>query len=225
MRIRAIILVCLAVFLPKDGTARAVQATPGPQVTAADAVWQFNSEPILFAGLIYYPTRETRFFDPMLMTQIGVFRGVPIYADVTLQPYSVVYVPVGRGLMRAWEINPRRDVGVASDRGAGESSTAVGTGGSAIPPTMPMTSPVDVPRPARTHIESIPPPVGPNGIWLEFDGRRWYSDGPALVFSPDRFTKIGEYRGFEVYRETRGASPAIWVEVVKNGPVAPYTTR
>ena len=37
------------------------------------------------------------------MMQQGVYQGVPIYADVTLQPFSVVYVPITRSTMRAYE--------------------------------------------------------------------------------------------------------------------------
>jgi hypothetical protein len=37
--------------------------------------------------------------------------------------------------------------------------------------------------------------------------------------------KIGKHRGFAVYREARQNSPdEIWLEVVRDGPVAPYTT-
>src|SRR5581483_8361142 len=96
-----------AVLLPISGSAQVVQTgTPAPPATAEYADWQFNSEPLLVNGLIYYPTRESRFFDAQIMVQTGVYRSVPIYADVTKQPFSVVYVPIGRGLMRAYEVNP-----------------------------------------------------------------------------------------------------------------------
>jgi hypothetical protein len=227
MRALAVFVAFVALALPKTGNAQlSPGGTPPPQVTASDAAWQFNSEPMLFAGLVFYPTRETRFFDPMTMTQVGVYRGVPIYADVTKQPYSVTYVPIGRGLMRAYEINPRRDIAADStaSRGAG---VPVATSGAAIPPPMPMSTVAAPPAaPAFTHVESIPAPRSNDGVWLEYDGRRWYSDGPAAVFSPERFAKIGEYRGFAVYRDRLREAPGeIWVEVVQDGPVAPYTTR
>jgi hypothetical protein len=86
----------------------------------------------------------------------------------------------------------------------------------------------DVPRPNRTRIEIIPAvtPSGPNGVWLQFNGARWYADGAAVPFSPDRFEPIGEYHGFAVYRDKQGRKTnEIWVSVVKNGAVAPYTRR
>ena len=85
---------------------------------------------------------------------------------------------------------------------------------------------VDRPRPSRTRIEMIPRPKSePQGVCLEFKGSRWYLDGSAVAFSPDRFEPIGEYRGFPVYRDKRGRADEIWVSVVKDGPVAPYARR
>src|SRR5262245_30353193 len=77
--------------------------TPPPPVTAQYAEWQVNSEPIIVNSLVYYPTRETRFFDGEIMAQVGVYRSVPVYADVTLEAHSVIYVPVGRNLVRGYE--------------------------------------------------------------------------------------------------------------------------
>ena len=37
--------------------------------------------------------------------------------------------------------------------------------------------------------------------------------------------KVGEYRGFPVYRETAGKHDEIWVQVVTGGPLAPYERR
>jgi hypothetical protein len=224
MGIRAAILLLLSVALPTGGNAQTDAGSRVMQPNASAAEWQVNSEPLMFAGLIFYPTRETRFFDPMVMTQVGAFQGAPLYADVTQQPYTVVYVPVGRGLMRAYEINPRRDLAATTNAVERERLNAVGTGGAAIPPPAPMVS-AAAPAPEPTHVQSIPPPSGNDGVWIDYEGKRWYSDGPAAVFAPDRFTKIGDYRGFGVYRATSGGSDEIWIEVVKDGPLAPYARR
>jgi hypothetical protein len=37
------------------------------------------------------------------MAPIGVDEGVPIYADTTLEPWSIIYLSVGRERMRAYE--------------------------------------------------------------------------------------------------------------------------
>jgi hypothetical protein len=89
-------LLLTAVLFPTVGNAQVGQfRTHPPVVSAAGAEWQINSETMPFAGLVYYPTREIREFDGQVMVQIGVYQGVPIYADLTLEPYSLVYVPLG----------------------------------------------------------------------------------------------------------------------------------
>ena len=62
-------------------------------------------------------------------------------------------------------------------------------------------------------------------MWLEFNGARWFSDGDAVVYSPDRFTAIGTHHGFTVYRERNGSTNEIWVPSVNDGPIAPYKRR
>ena len=52
----------VAVVLPKTGNAQLPRTSP-PEVTAAAADWQVNSDPLLIGGLVYYPTRGFRFFE------------------------------------------------------------------------------------------------------------------------------------------------------------------
>jgi len=93
-----------------------------------------------------------------------------------------------------------------------------------VPPAAGST--VVTPRPRRTTIETIPRPrTGNRGVWLDFVGQRWYSAGTSSSYSPDRFTKVGEYRGFPVYVEKSGKMDTIWVQVVNGGPLAPYAKR
>jgi hypothetical protein len=105
MRARATVLfLSVAVLFPTVGNAQVYQfRSPPPEVTAAGAVWQVNSVPIIVDGLVYYPTRGFRMFDGQVMAQVGLFEGVPVYADTTIEPGSVVYVPVGRDRMREYE--------------------------------------------------------------------------------------------------------------------------
>jgi hypothetical protein len=101
---------------------------------------------------------------------------------------------------------------------------AVGTGGSVtMPPSAPTTTPnTSAVRPQRTRVESIPRPTGSRGVWLDYNGARWYSAGASVPFEASRFVQIGEYRGFPVYRDNTGPKDQIWIMVVKDGPVAPY---
>ena len=268
-----LLFLCLsvAVLFPKTGNAQAFSVrTPPPEVTAAAADWQINSDPIVVTGLVFYPTRGFRMFDGQVMAQIAVFDRVPVYADATLEPYSVVYVPVGRDRMREYERRRDRElasttgsrapsfpVAVATDRaprepapGTTSMSGAVGTTGvvatgeasangvSGTPGAVGTTGAIALPNPTsaigttyspdrgrRSLIQSIQAPGAINGVWLEFNGARWYLDGPAATFSPDRFEPVGEYRGFPVYRDKSGKKNEIWISVVKDGPVAPYAKR
>jgi hypothetical protein len=232
-------LLLTAVLFPTVGNAQVGQfRTHPPVVSAAGAEWQINSETMPFAGLVYYPTREIREFDGQVMVQIGVYQGVPIYADLTLEPYSLVYVPLGPDRVRMYE--RKRDHELAGTTGSRAPSfpvespsvepaperVVVSTVGSVTPIPVPVAETAPSPeRTRRTRIESIPAPRGNNGIWLQFDGRRWYSAGAATSFSPDRFTPVGAYQGFPVYRDRNSAKDEIWVAMVKDGPLAPYALR
>ena len=253
---------CSALLVPKVSNAQAyAYGTPPPEVTAAAAEWQARGEPIVVNGLIYFPTRAFRLFDAGVMAQTGIYEGVPVYSDVTLEPFSIVYVPVSASNMRMYErrrqgalagtsgsrtpsfpvdiasptvlanaqranaiaaIANARNQAAAISEGPVPGQPAVGTGGGNVSP-----STIDRPRDRPTRIESIPrpTPVLPQGVWLEFKGSRWYLDGSSVPFSPERFERIGEYRGFPVYRDTRGGADDIWVSVVKGGRVAPYAKR
>jgi len=257
------VVLSMVLMSPKVTDAQAYAfGSPTPEVTAGTAEWQARNQPIVVAGLVYFPTREFRIFDPAVMVQNGVYEGVPVYADVTLQPFSIVYVPVTRTNMRAYERKrdgelagtvgsrtPSFPVEIASstvreqnDRaaraaviaaatGTSGAAGAVGTTGTiatAQPaPTAEAVASAERSRPQRTIVQMIPTPrrASTNGVWLEFNGARWYAAGAAVPFSINRFEPVGSYRGFPVYREKAGNTDAIWVSVVKDGPVAPYMRR
>jgi hypothetical protein len=232
----------VAVLLPNVGSAQVYQfRTPPPDVSAAAAPWQINSEPVMVGGLTYYPTRGFRLFDGQVMAQAGMFEGVPVYADMTIEPYSELYVPLGNGRMRVYE--RRRDRELAGTTGSHVptfpvaspsvpppaerlvgTEGAIGTGGSTVPRAVSDSTVLSIrPRPRRTSIiTAVPHTDAASGVWLDFNGARWYSDGPAVSFSPDRFVPMGEYQGFPVYREKGGSGDDIWVSVVKDGPLAPF---
>ena len=240
MRVRtAGVVLFVAMAMPKVGMAQVYGfRTQPPQVTAASAPWQIGSEPIVLDGLVYQPTAFARPFDGGVMMQIGVYDNVPIYADATLEPFSVVYVPVARGAMRQYE--RVREGAIAGTQGSrapafpvqpvsGLPAATTGTlsGGSTPLVSSTASAPgtvVTVITP--THVESIPRPRSTDGVWIRYEGSKWYSHGEAALYSPERFVRIGTYRGFPVYRERRdGRKDEIWVAVVEDGPVAPYSKR
>jgi hypothetical protein len=232
--------VLIAGFLPAVGEAQAFQfRSPVPEVTAATAAWQASSEPIMVQGLIYLPTRDYRMFDGQVMAQIGVYQGVPVYADTTLEPYSLVYVPVGAQRMRTYErVRDRELAGTTGSRTPtfpvrspsvqGGEARVVGTAGTIVPSAVGPMEIIAAPNtvlPTRTSVESIPRPDATNGIWVSFNGSRYYAAGAAVPFSPDRLTLVGQYEGFPVYRDRNGNPNQIWIAVVNGGPVAPYVKK
>jgi hypothetical protein len=78
-----------------------------PIVTAENEGWYDRGAPIQFAGDTYEQGGAARFFNSDSMVRAGSFVGIPLYVDTTEEPYSIVYVPIGRGLMQPYE-RPRR---------------------------------------------------------------------------------------------------------------------
>ena len=233
----------VAVLLPNIGNAEGAQfRTPSPDVSAAAAEWQIGGAPVIVGGLTFYPTRGFRLFDGQVMAQTGIFEGVPVYSDTTIEPYSEIYVPVGSGRMRVYERRRERELAGTTgshaptfpvespsvpvrERTSGTPG-AVGTSGSFVPRVA--SDSAVMPERARsrrtTVLTAVPPSSVGSGVWLEFNGARWYASGPAVSFSPDRFEPTGEYRGFPVYRD-KNDNNHIWVSVVQDGPLAPYAKR
>jgi len=195
---------------------------PNPDAVAATAEWQINNEPIVAQGLTYYPTRETRMFDGQVMSQIDVYNGVPVYADVSISPFTLAYVPLTPTRMRTYERGPDGERRFISGRGRAD--LAVGTSGVEIFEPVIIEAPLEVASapPTPTGMESIPRPRGTTGIWIEFEGARWYHDGAAQSYTPERFARAGDYHGFPVYREKGRAADRIWIATVTSGPLAPY---
>lgn len=245
------LVLSMAVLLPNVGTAQVfVRPNPYPEVTAASALWQVRGDPVFHAGSFYYPTGPSVYFDGNVMMRTDTFQGVPIYEDSTIEPYSVVYVPIGGNVVRPYE--RRREGELAGTVGSrapsfpiqltGEVSVEaarLGLTGFALPP--PTFPPVVLPEAAQplgatgVIVSPLPPaPVRPIRrastpavlqVWVPFDGVRWYSAGSAVPYSPDRFIEVGQYHGFPVYRDKNRRSDEIFIPSVIDGPVAPYVKR
>lgn len=105
------VVLLAALFAASDAGAQAShQPTPAPIVTGENTPWYLAGEPITFAGNIYYPAGPQVFFNRYEMVRSGFYEGVPLYTRTTLEPYSVVFVPVGGGLMQPYERRRAGDV-------------------------------------------------------------------------------------------------------------------
>jgi hypothetical protein len=278
------VFLCVAVLMPKLSTAQVYRApTASPNITATGTSWYGSGYPIFYAGNYYYPTGPSVFFDGNVMNRTGNYNGVPLYEDATLEPYGIVYVPIGNNLMRPYERRREGElVGTVGSRTPSfpiqrdsEYSAAAGITGITVPPLLgapgapePLVMPeaIRVPVPVPTQLVATlpddirvtgaidvriiqpeqpappgtaaarpgtrrsaspvaPPPRTNEGVWIDFQGARYYSSGPSVIYDAARFQNLGDYRGFAVYRETRGAGDRIYVAVLPDGPLAPFTKR
>jgi hypothetical protein len=93
---------------------------------------------------------------------------------------------------------------------------------------------VVTPEPIATTGTAAPYPLGPlasarkpeglNGIYIDYRDRRWMLSGSAVELDTTQFTRIGDYRGFPVYRKG-GDERTIYVTVAHSARelLAPYS--
>ena len=98
------VVLALMLMVTAPASAQVVsRPTDPPIVTAENDSWYRLREPLQFSGDSYYPAGATVFFDGNTMVRTGHYNGVPLYADTTLEPYSIVYVPIGNGRLQPYE--------------------------------------------------------------------------------------------------------------------------
>jgi hypothetical protein len=99
----------LAAMTPADAQLQ-LRPTDPPRVTATNESWYVQREPIDLGGELYFRAGPSVFFDGNVMARIGHYNGVPIYMDTTIEPYSVILVPILRGQMQQYERRRRGDL-------------------------------------------------------------------------------------------------------------------
>ncbi len=119
--------------------------TPPPVVTANNETWFLAGDPLTFEGSYYYPTGPQVFFDGNRMVRTGAYRGVPLYADTTLEPYSKVFVPLSGGLLQPYERKRAGDI--AGTTGSRAPSFPVSTSGEVSPAEPAPVASVQAPAP------------------------------------------------------------------------------
>ncbi len=191
------------------------EPTPLPQTSAVDRTWYRDGDPVPFAGDLYYRTGPTVYFNGNTMVPTGVYDGVTLYADATLEPYSIVFMPVGGKLLQPYV--PLRDdyltgrIGnpASYDTQGGDQPPAPPQGGvrrrfplrdrrTGLPP-QPM-APVEEEN--GMLVETARKPVDNRGIWVMFQGYRWEHAGDAVVLDPAKLTSVGDYSGAPVYADS-----------------------
>lgn len=142
--------------------------TDPPLVTAANESWYQLREPVQFAGDIYLPAGATVFFDRNTMVRTGHYNGVPLYADTTLEPFSIVYVPISRGLMQPYERRRQGDMAGTTASRTPSYPVRMGTVAGVLPQTaiapsaVPLTiGAISAFSPEPSAIEPMTAPVAP----------------------------------------------------------------
>ena len=232
-----------------------MRPTAAPLVTAENERWFVEGAPITYGGSFYYPAGAQTHFNPYEMVRSGNFEGIPFYTKTTLEPYSVLFVPIGGGLMQPYE--RRRDGDAAGTVGSTVPSFPVRRDSEVTGAYFPQAGVepflrysdadylTDEPAPRQmaptattgANIPSQRPvvigpmrsalsPKGYNSFYIDHDGRRWFNSGPAVELEPATFTRKGDYHGFPVYVGPAGAD-TIYVAVAggASGLLTPSSLR
>jgi len=251
------VLGCVVLLMPAAASAQAThRPTRAPIVTAENERWYLEGQPITYGGSVYYPAGAAVFFNPYEMARSGDYKGIPLYAMKTRDPFDVVFVPVGSGLLKPYE--RRRDGDVAGTVGNSAPSFPVDRDyeptqwdevpQAAGPPVLRQFYPIDdynavsggvaplaesgavettaVADQPRGPLTTALKPTGLNAFYIDYHGRRWFSNGRAVLLDPAKLARSGEYHGFAVYASD-APTETIYVAVANttSGLLTPYSTR
>jgi hypothetical protein len=230
------------------------QPTQPPLVTAENTRWFQTGEPIVWNGDFYYPAGAAQGFNAYQMVRSGSFRGIPLYSDATLEPYSIVFVPIAGGRMQPYERRRTGDLAGTTGSRAPSLPTDFGVEGSVnasiaqalapptyaraydlapleeAPPQAVGTSGRMEPETIREYVPpagpvtSAIPPTGENAIWVNFAGKRWYAAGRSIAYDASELNEIGRYQGWTVYTRHGDPDGTIYISS-RPGRLAAYAAR
>jgi hypothetical protein len=107
-------------------------------------------------------------------------------------------------------------------------ASSIGTGPE--PAAQPTSGSVAMPQPrtpsGRNRSLSAARPEGLNGIFVSFDGHRWFSSGPAIELDTARLRRVGQIGEAAVYRDPASARTIYVASTGSSGSlVAPFARR
>ena len=216
--------------------------TDPPIVSAENDAWYRLGEPVVVSGEFYYPAGPITFFNGNVMVRVGHYEGVPLYANTTLEPHSIVFVPIGRGQMQPYERLRAGDLAGTSgsrlpsfpgrsDRLPREIATFPTP--ATVPQEIGTISTVVPERPVGTTGIELAPPVLPpvqrgkpftyDSVSVQFMGEKWVMAGPSMEM-PSGLVQVAEYKGFPVYARTGQQNERIYLPLTA-GRVAPFVPK
>jgi hypothetical protein len=216
--------------------------TDPPIVSAENDAWYRLGEPVVVSGEFYYPAGPVTFFNGNVMVRVGHYNGVPLYANTTLEPHSIVFVPIGRGQMQPYERLRTGDLaGTSGSRlpsfpGRSDRLPRETASIPALPPVPQAVGTISAVTPERsvgtTGIEVGVPVVPPaqrgkpftyDSVSVQFMGEKWVMAGPSMEM-PSGLVQIAEYKGFPVYARKGQQNERIYLPLT-TGRVAPFTPK
>ena len=60
---------------------------------------------------------------------------------------------------------------------------------------------------------------------MTYEGARYFLSGPSADFSASDYRRVGDYKGFSVYKRTGGDDGVIYIVTPEEGLAAPYKKR
>lgn len=103
MRARALPCVFVLLLCSAAEAQMTWQPTQPPLVTADNETWYRTGAAIEWNGDVFLPAGAPQAFNRYQMVRSGSYRGVPLYTDTTLEPNSIVFVPIAGGRMQPYE--------------------------------------------------------------------------------------------------------------------------
>ncbi len=216
--------------------------TDPPIVSAENDAWYRLGEPVVVSGEFYYPAGPVTFFNGNVMVRVGHYDGVPLYADTTLEPHSIVFVPIGRGQMQPYERLRTGDLaGTSGSRlpsfpGRSDRLPREIASIPALPPVPQAVGTISAVTPERpvgtTGIELGAPVMPPpqrgkpftyDSVSVQFMGEKWVMAGPSMEM-PAGLAQIAEYKGFPVYAREGQQNVRIYLPLTA-GRVAPFVPK
>jgi len=217
---RAVCAVLLT-LIPCVAAAQPVwQPAQAPTVTAERTSWYLSGEPITINGELFYPSGAVQFFNRQQMVRRGSYNGIPLYIDTALQPDSIVFVPLSGERMQPYR---RPQPGVLMKTTGSPEAALPDVAEASLSAPQPVGTSGRVAVTPAPRVSTVNPPTGVNGVWINFDGRRWFSVGRAIDYDAATLTRIGTYRGWNVYTRN-GESSTIYIPAVP-GKLSPYRAR
>jgi len=145
-RILGTVTLMSALTMPLVASGQDLLQEQPPAVTAENEPWFVARAPLMLGGTLYFPAGAQVHFNRNEMIRTGSFGAIPVYVRTTIEPRSVIFIPLSGGLMQPYE---RR-----------RSGELAGTEGS-IPASFPIQNPAERSRFELQTLRAPGPPLGP----------------------------------------------------------------